>query len=437
MSYDLNDTIYALASGQGRAGVAVIRVSGKMVLPIIRHMTDIQNPKPRYAHFTAIKEDDILLDKGLVLYFKAPASWTGEDTAEFHIHGGRAVIEAVLHALSRFPDTRPADHGEFSRRAVLNGKMDLTQAEGLMDLIDADTALQRTQAFSQLQGNLKDLYDTWRALLKHHMAYLEAFIDFPEEEIPPENLQKINADIQDLAQRIAQHLDDNQGGEKVRRGFHILLLGKPNAGKSSLLNKLVQKEVAIVSQTAGTTRDIIETYLEIDGFPVIFSDTAGLRESAEEIEAEGIRRALTKAQDADLILHLSETKSPHPPLPAKLSKIPTIRVFTKADLYPTTKTKALSVSVKTGKGIPALWQQIRDFLHTSVSKCTGHAITRERYRIALTQAQTCLTNALSETELELKAEQLRLANRALGRITGTIQTEELLDVIFKDFCIGK
>ena len=247
----------------------------------------------------------------------------------------------------------------------------------------------------------------------------------------------MNTDIEELSHQIALHLDDNKAGEKVREGFHILLLGEPNAGKSSLLNKLVQKEVAIVSKTAGTTRDIIETYLEIDGLPVIFSDTAGLRENAEEIEAEGIRRALKKAQDADLILHLSPANCPHKALPKNLSKIPQIPILTKADLYPDIKSKHLLLSVITNQGLAELWDKIKEFLHQTTSKASAHALTRERYRVALTEAYACLKTALTEEEIELKAEQLRLANRAIGRITGSIQTEELLDVIFKDFCIGK
>lgn len=437
-SYNTNDTIYALSSGAGKGGVAVIRVSGKQVLQVIRTLTGIEMPKARYAYFTEIKFSGVSLDKPLMIFFKGPASFTGEDVVEFHVHGGRGVIQAVMRAVGQIQGCRPAEAGEFSRRAVIAGKMDLTKAEGLMDLIDAETELQRAQAFSQMDGKLSDLYEGWRADLKHHMAYLEAFIDFPEEEIPQEHLDKIDFQIKELIDKIKVHLNDNKMGQRLREGFLIAIVGVPNVGKSSLINALTNRDVAIVSQTAGTTRDVVEAHLDVAGFPVILADTAGLREGVEEIEAEGIRRAVKRAADADLILHVAEAKDfPHvEKLPDELAGKPVLRIWNKVD--ETSKIPdAFGVSAKTGSGIDAVWKEIKSVLSDSMAGIQNGAITRERYRTALQECLSALQNSLNAPELELKAEDLRLANRALGRITGVIDADELLDVIFKDFCIGK
>lgn len=437
-SYNTHDTIYALSSGAGKGGVAVIRVSGKQVLQVIRTLTGIEMPKERYAYFTEIKFSGVSLDKPLMIFFKGPASFTGEDVVEFHVHGGRGVIQAVMQAIGQIQGCRPAEAGEFSRRAVIAGKMDLTMAEGLMDLIDAETELQRAQAFSQMDGKLSDLYEGWRADLKHHMAYLEAFIDFPEEEIPQEHLDKIDFQINGLIDKIKVHLNDNKMGQRLREGFLIAIVGVPNVGKSSLINALTNRDVAIVSQTAGTTRDVVEAHLDVAGFPVILADTAGLREGVEEIESEGIRRAVKKAADADLILHVVEAKDfPHvEKLPDELAGKPVLRIWNKVD--ETSKIPdAFGVSAKTGSGIDAVWKEIKSVLSDSMAGIQNGAITRERYRAALQECLSALQNSLNAPELELKAEDLRLANRALGRITGVIDADELLDVIFKDFCIGK
>ena len=436
--YQSGDTIYALASGLGTAGVAVIRVSGPKVLTVLEKLCALKNPKPNYAYFRPIKSGKKTLDKGLILYFKAPHSFTGEDVAELQVHGGRGVIQAIMRALSEISSLRPAERGEYSRRAVINGKMDLTEAEGLLDLVHAETEEQRKQALAQLDGNLGQLYESWRKQLVHHLAYAEAFIDFPEEEIPPEKEQEINHDIRDLIQKISTHLSDDRSGERLREGFQIAILGVPNVGKSSLINALTKREVAIVSQTAGTTRDIVEAHLDVAGFPVILADTAGLRDSDEEIEAEGIRRAVKRAEQADLILDIQNAADyPKPKkLPKSLDKKHVITLWNKADLLKKKPTqKAHFISAKTGAGITALWDEIKDILTDSFSG--GTAITRERYRVALTECVAHLQNALSAPELELKTEDLRLAARALGRITGRIDVDELLDVIFRDFCIGK
>ncbi len=436
--YQSGDTIYALASGLGTAGVAVIRLSGPEVLNVLKNLCGLENPKPNYAYFRSLVFQDKVLDKGLVLYFKAPHSFTGEDVAELQIHGGRGVIQSVMNALSQIPNCRPAERGEYSRRAVINGKMDLTEAEGLLDLVHAETEEQRKQALAQLSGNLAQLYESWRKQLVHHLAYAEAFIDFPEEEIPPEKEKQIDDDIRDLIEKISAHLSDDRRGERLREGFQIAIVGVPNVGKSSLINALTKKEVAIVSQTAGTTRDIVEAHLDVAGFPVILADTAGLRDSEEEIEAEGIRRAVKRAEQADLILSIQDAKD-YPnvkKLPKALNEKHVITIWNKSDLLnKKISKKEHFISAKTGVGIGSLWDEIKTILTDSFSG--GVAITRERYRVALTQCVAHLQNALVAPELELKTEDMRLAARALGRITGRIEVDELLDVIFRDFCIGK
>lgn len=438
-SYNSADTIYALSSGAGRGGVAVIRVSGTKVLEVIKHLSGLENPQPRYAYFRPLSNaSGQALDNALVLYFKGPHSFTGEDVAEFQVHGGRSVISAVMGAIAEVKGCRPAEPGEYSRRAVVSGKMDLTEAEGLMDLINAETELQRVQAYTQMNGVLGQKYEGWRKDLKHHMAYLEAFIDFPEEDIPPEKLERIDTDVRALAEKIALHLDDDKKGQKLRDGFQIAIVGRPNAGKSSLINALTQKEVAIVSQTAGTTRDVVEAHLDVAGFPVILADTAGLREGAEEIETEGIRRAVKRAEEADLILHVQDGAR-YPvaeKLPAGLSDKKVITIWNKVDEMTEIPAGVLCLSAKTGQGVNALWQLIKNNLTDSISTTDG-VITRERYRVALTECVEALNRSLYAPELELKAEDLRMAARALGRITGCIDADELLDVIFRDFCIGK
>ncbi|MDD3669092.1 MAG: tRNA uridine-5-carboxymethylaminomethyl(34) synthesis GTPase MnmE [Alphaproteobacteria bacterium] len=433
-SYHLADTIYALASGHGAAGVAVIRVSGNRAWEIARALSGLKKIQPRHAYVAPLRHNGQELDKAVLLCFKAPRSFTGEDVAEFHVHGGRAVVQAVSDAIA---DTgaRPAERGEFSRRAVVNGKMDLTQAEGLMDLIGAQTEKQRAQALSQLDGRLAALYDGWRDRLVRHMAYLEAFIDFPDEDIPPEKLRRIDADLAELAGEVARYLNDNKAGEKLRTGFQIAIVGAPNVGKSSLINALTRREVAIVSQTAGTTRDIVEAHLDVDGFPVILADTAGLRETRAEIESEGIRRAVRRAEEADLVLHVLDASDNGAADKIAIKNSRVIRVWNKIDRIAGKPPEGLAVSAKTGKGIAALWEAVKSVLHADFASSTG--ITRDRYRVALEEAHRALANAVRVSELELKAEELRLAARALGRITGRIDADELLDVIFRDFCIGK
>lgn len=439
MAYCLTDTIYALSSGAGKGGVAVIRVSGNKVRHILRQVARLETPKARYAYFRALKNKaGDTIDNALVLFFEAPHSFTGEDVAEFQVHGGASVIEALFQCLGAFEGVRPAERGEFSRRGVVNGKMDLTQAEGIMDLIDAQTDRQRKQALLQTQGELGKIYQEWRQTLVKIMAYCEAFIDFPEEDIPPEEEKKIAATVQGLIQKIKTHLDDNARGQKLREGFQIALIGEPNVGKSSLMNAFTKKDTAIVTSIPGTTRDVLEAHLDVSGFPVILADTAGLRESTSTIEAEGIRRAVKRAETADLILHVQDITA-YPtelPLPDSLKEKSCITIWNKKDMNAVAPINGIAVSALTGDGIDLVWQQITDFLKEHFSECGG-VITRERYRIALKEACLCLESALSAPELELRAEDLRMAARHIGRITGQIETDELLDIIFRDFCIGK
>lgn len=441
MSYSMSETIYALSSGAGKGGVAVIRLSGHESLNIFEGMTKIQNPKPRYAYFSKLTDlNGIEIDQALCLYFKGPNSFTGEDVVEFQVHGGMGVVEAVFKALSEFKNTRPAEPGEFSRRAVVYGKMDLTSAEGLMDLIDAQTELQRRQALTQMQGVLGSLYENWRKALVHDMAYLEAFIDFPEEDIPLEKMDLIDKGINELIEKIETHLKDNKKGERLRNGFQIAIVGEPNVGKSSLINLLSKRDVAIVSDIAGTTRDVVESYLDIDGFPVCLADTAGLRESVESIEAEGIKRAVRKAEESDLILHVCDMVS-YPKkesLPKELENIPVITVWNKIDIvHKKAKDGEIFMSAKTQEGFYNLQAAISSFLRENFAPDNNGVITRERYRTALNDCLLSLKSALIAPEIELKAEDLRLGARALGRIVGKIETDELLDVVFRDFCIGK
>ena len=441
MNYCLTDTIYALSSGAGKGGVAVIRVSGKEVRSILKEVAHLENPRPRYAYFKPLQNElNDTIDQALVLFFEAPHSFTGEDTVEFQIHGGMSVMNALFKRLGQFQNVRPAERGEFSRRAVINGKMDLTQAEGIMDLVDAQTDRQRRQALSQMQGNLGKLYESWRQDLVRIMAYCEAFIDFPEEEIPPEKEKEIQLKIQSLIQEIDAHLNDNKRGQKLRAGFQIALIGEPNVGKSSLMNALTQKETAIVTPIAGTTRDVIEAHLDVSGFPVILADTAGLHEGQGIIEKEGISRAVRRAAESDLILHI-HSLADYPNiqnLPDSLQSIPRKIIWNKSDLFAQkTVTNGIQISAETGAGIDVIWTEIIDYLKAHFNESSVGVITRERYRIALSEARERLCTALKAPALELLAEDLRLAARAIGRITGRIETEELLDVIFRDFCIGK
>lgn len=422
------ETIYALSSAPGRAGVAVVRVSGPDAARAIEALTGRPSPRPRAAVLRRIGE----IDRALVLFFERPGSFTGEDVAEFHIHGGRAVVEAVLGALAPFG--RPAEPGEFTRRAVANGKLDLTQAEAIADLVEAETEAQRRQALRQYDGALSTLYEGWRTALIRAGAWAEAAIDFSDEELPADTVAQAHDAIRTVAAEIAKHLDDSGRGEKLREGLTIAVVGPPNAGKSSLVNALARRDVAIVAETAGTTRDVIEVRMDLGGYLVTLADTAGLRDAADGIEAEGVRRALARADAADLVLLLLDASADAPPPDIRADLV----AWNKSDLK--RRNDGLCISLKTGEGldtlIAALTAKIRDRLDTAGE---APALTRRRHRHALEHAHRALLSALAAPadRPELLAEDIRLALRALGRITGRVDIEELLDVVFKDFCIGK
>jgi len=431
-----SDTIFALSSGHGRAGVAIVRVSGPQAGNALSQLAGPELPHPRVAMLrkvVAAAGDPI--DDGLVLWFPGPASFTGEDVAEFHIHGGRAVIEALLAALGGLTGLRPAEPGEFTRRAVENGKFDLTQAEALADLINAETETQRRQAFRQYEGALADLYEGWRAALIRAAAWAEAVIDFSDEEVPPDAIVQAKAQLADIHEEIRAHLNDARRGEILREGFYLTVIGPPNSGKSSLINALARRDVAIVSEIAGTTRDVLEVHLDLGGYPVIVADTAGLRETADHIEAEGVRRALVRAEAADAVLLLRDAASaaaPIPPLPQE----PALVIWNKADLASPPE-GGLSVSALTGAGISQLLEAIGNIIQKRFADETGTPLTRERHRCGLSSAACALYRSMAADAPEIIAEEIRIAMRELGRITGHVDVEELLDVIFRDFCIGK
>ncbi|MBW7909691.1 MAG: tRNA uridine-5-carboxymethylaminomethyl(34) synthesis GTPase MnmE [Alphaproteobacteria bacterium] len=432
-------TIFALASGSMRAGVAVIRVSGAAALASLRLLAGKENAWPRHAYYVTLREGEKTIDRALAVYFKAPASFTGEDVVEYHVHGGRSVIESLLAALGRIDGCILAEPGEFTRRAFENGKLDLTEAEAIADLIDAETEAQRLQALSQLGGALAALYQGWTDKLSGILAHQEADIEFPEDDLPQGLSGALMPQIENLRADIAAHLDDNRRGERLRSGVMVAIIGAPNAGKSSLLNALARRDAAIVSDEAGTTRDVIEVHLDLGGYPAILADTAGLRDTAQQIEAEGIRRAQARAQEADLKIALFDgTQETPDAATAALVDDKTVVALSKADLGIVLPMDGFALSVRTGQGMEDFIKELTRRMAGLLGSGTGApALTRQRHRSALEEAQEHLVRAQSAVLPELAAEDLRMALRALGRITGRVHVEELLDKIFRDFCIGK
>jgi tRNA modification GTPase len=437
------DTIFALASGSQRAGVAVIRVSGSAALQTYKNLTEKPPPPPRQAVVGSFREPGTkkMLDRGLAVYFESPASFTGEDVVEYHLHGGLAVIHGFLAALAKQPGCRLAEPGEFTRRAFENGKIDLTAAEAVADLIDAETEAQRMQALDQLGGGLARLYQGWAESLKKVLAHQEADIEFPEEDMPVQLSERLKPEVRRLLQEIKNHLDDKRRGERLRNGVLIAILGAPNAGKSSLLNALARREAAIVSEEAGTTRDIIEVHLDLGGYPVILADTAGLRTAKNKIEAEGIRRAQKLASDADIKIALFDSTSSAPDAETlKIVNENTLVALTKSDLSPPRfreKEGWLRVSSMTGAGLDSFLEALTKKAADLFDSRSGPSLTRERHRLALGETAAALERSLQAQLPELAAEDLRLSLRSLGAITGKVQAEDLLDTIFRDFCIGK
>jgi tRNA modification GTPase len=426
-----SDTIFAPASGAGRAAVTVLRLSGPASGTLLTALCG-QVPPPRVASLRSLRgRDNEMLDRALVLWFPGPASYTGEDAAELHLHGGRAVMEGVAEALVAL-GARPAEPGEFTRRAFLNGKLDLLAAEATADLVEAETSAQRRQALRQMEGALGELYRGWSARLLRLLAQQEALIDFPDEDLPPEVEAETLQEIGALEAAMRAHLADDHRGERLREGLVFAITGPPNAGKSTLINALAEREVAIVSPLPGTTRDVLEARVVLGGVPVTLLDTAGLREAADPLEQEGVRRARARAAAADLVIAVADATAPSTPEQEGPS---VVLVVNKADLSPVTQ--PLGISARTGAGLAML----RTRLAAEAARLTQAAgpapLTRARHRAAVTEAAGHLAAAREIGLAELRGEELRLAMQALGRLTGAVGVEDVLDSIFRHFCIGK
>lgn len=435
MRPSLHDTIFAMASGVGKAALAVLRVSGPECSTVLTALCP-RLPPPRRASLRRLHTaDGVLLDTALVLWFPGPNSFTGEDSFELHLHGGAAVHEGVMAALAALGG-RPAEPGEFSRRAVSHGRMDLLEAEAVADLIDAETALQRDQALKQMGGTLSVLYRAWSTRLLHLLAHQEALIDFPDEDLPPETDAAMRLAIATLAQECTTHLAEGRRGERLRSGLVFAVAGSPNSGKSTLINALCQRDIAIVSPIAGTTRDVLEARVEIAGVPVTLLDTAGLRDSDDPLEAEGIRRARARLETADLILalHPATQTASHP---VSEGPTPVLDLRTMSDLNGPQQGEMLAISALTGDGMAALLVTLENHTKRLTGSSGAPVFTRARHRVALEQAVAHLNASLQSGLAELRGEELRLALNALGRITGAVSVEEVLDSVFSQFCIGK
>ena len=439
-------TIYAVSSGGCPSGVAVMRVSGPQCRVVLETMA-AGLPAPRVATLRSIRNrDGDEIDRGLVLWMPGPGSFTGEDTIEFQVHGSRAVVRALAAALGSFEGVRPAEAGEFTRRAFLSGRIDLTEAEGLADLLAAETEAQRRQALAQSEGSLRRLYEGWREALVEARALIEADLDFADEEdVPGSVVDRAFARTADLRTAIARHLDDERRGEMIRDGLQVVIMGPPNAGKSSLLNALARRDVAIVTAEAGTTRDLIEVRLDLDGHSVTVVDTAGLRDGGGAVEKEGMRRALERGERADLVLWLQAPDVAVSPPPV-VGDCRVWRVDGKGDLLggsgelavgdPTLR--RFAISTRTGDGIDRLVAALSDEAAARTGSGSAIVPTRERHRVALRRALEGLDEAIRHrNDLEIAADRLRVASDDLGRITGRIDVEDLLDHIFGSFCIGK
>ena len=441
-------TIYALSSGAGLSGVAVIRISGSETENVILTLTKKVLPTPRVATLRKIfscKSND-LIDEGIIIWFPGPNSYTGEDMAEFHVHGSKSVIQVILDNLSKIENCRLAEAGEFTKIAFYNEKINLLKAEGIGDLIASETEIQRKQALKIISGKNSYKFNSWREILLKNLANFEAKIDFPDEDLPIDILKNTKKDIDVVRSEIKKTLNDSKVGERIREGFKIAILGPTNVGKSSLLNYFSNREVAIVSEIAGTTRDVIEVHLNIDGFPVVMSDTAGIRRSEDEIEKKGIKLALKRAQDADLNIVVFEPKSvdfSHFFKNLDLKK--SIFVVNKSDLdlkksEELEQYNPISISIKNETNIDQLISQIKKNLQIKFVNIEDTTITRERHRQQLMQCASHLDNFFkkeSENDFDKAAEDLRLATRHLGMLVGKVDVEEILGSIFNDFCIGK
>ena len=437
------DTIYALSSGRPPVAVAVVRVSGPRAGDALKALTG-KIPEPRRATFARIRDPKSheIIDEALALFFPGPKSETGEDTAEIQLHGGRAVIAALFAALASIDGVRMALPGEFTRRAFENGKLDLTAIEGLADLIYADTDAQRRQALRQLQGLLGNRAEDWRRRLIEAQALAEAGIDFSDEADVASNVTAQALGVANALQtEIAEALSDAARGERLREGLVVAIAGPPNAGKSTLLNRIARREAAIVSPLAGTTRDVIEVHLDLSGYPVTLLDTAGIRETNDPVEREGVKRAMARAAEADVVLWVVDATAAPEAVPVAAANVIVVR--NKIDLG-LSETQAygplqtFNVSSTTGEGVEPLLKALAAFAADFLGSREPALVTRERQRLLLQEASEALKRAATEAGREdIFAEELRLAARALGRLTGRVDVEDILDVIFRDFCIGK
>lgn len=426
-------TIFSLSSGRPPAGVAVVRVSGPAAGAALLALGG-RMPSPRRATLVRLRDAVTAIDDALVLWFPAPASFTGEDVAELHVTGGPAVVAALLRALGEIEGLRPAEPGEFTRRAFDNGKLDLTEAEGLADLIEAETETQRRQALRQASGGLRARAESWHGRLLSILAETEAALDFgeDEEDVSTRLVEGEGPEIMALVQEIEGHLGNYQFAERLRRGLTIVLLGAPNAGKSSLINALARRDVAIVSPEAGTTRDLIEVHLDLGGVSATLVDTAGLRDAAGAIEVEGVRRARQRAEEADLVVFLLGPDDRDAAIPAGAMVIES-----KADLRADPAGERLRVSATTGEGLAALETLLVERTDALVGAGQDALVTHARQRDAIAECRDALIAASNEHDAVLRAESLRLAMRALGRLTGRVGVEDILDIVFGRFCIGK
>ena len=442
-------TIFALSSGPGVSGVAIIRISGSKSSDVIKSLTGKEIPKPRVATLRKINNINTseLIDEGIIIWFPGPESYTGEDMAEIHIHGSKAVVLALQKEISKIENCRLADPGEFTKLAFQNGKINLLKAESIADLISAETEMQRLQAVKIMEGKSSEKFNQLREKLLKVLSFIEAKIDFPDEDLPEGNIKKIKQVSSDVFQEINKILNDQKVGEIIREGFKIAIIGPTNAGKSSLLNNLSNREVAIVSEIAGTTRDVVETHLNIDGYPVIISDTAGIRDSKDEIEKKGIKLSLNKAENADLKLIVVDAKNPDlSGFLNDLLKNDAILVLNKSDLLKekldpeVSKLDHVLISLKDNLNIDKLILKIKNNLKNKFILDEDILITRERHRQHLEQCVDHLKNFLDKNgkkDFDKAAEDLRLATRHLGMIVGKVDVEEILGSIFNDFCIGK
>ena len=437
-------TIFAPATAVGRSALAVLRVTGPRAAEAVLALTGRAPPEPRRAALRRLRDpaSGEVVDEALLLWFPGPRSETGEDLLEVQHHGGHAVLAWLLEALGRLEGFRPAGPGEFTKRAFLNGKLDLTAAEGLADLVDATTRAQARQAFRQLAGELGRLYAAWRERLLTALALVEAEIDFAAdgEEVPDATLARVLPDLARLEAEMAAHLADGSRGERLRAGVTIAVVGPPNVGKSSLFNLLARRDVAIVAPVPGTTRDVIEVHLDLGGVPVVLLDTAGLRETSDPVEAEGVARARARAEQADLRLHVIDAASPaRPPPPAR----GTVLAVNKVDLTPggIGGVEGIAISCRTGAGLAELLRELTARAGDLAGLGEAPLLTRARHRDAVTEARASLGRLLAGAagggELALLAEDLRLAARTVGRITGAVGVEDVLDRVFATFCIGK